>query len=227
MRYVWVIAILALGAPSAGAYPEFQVWVDQQTARNVNCAMCHSHGDGPDGVKPGQIGSLGPEQLEALNEARQAFDPGQEVDSPILNAFGNRIIQQLGRTGFIDLRRRPADFTAAYGYESDIDGDGIADAQEYVDGTLATSAHHGAPWSLFMHNLRTSWQHIVLIVMATALGLYGISNLLAWFSLVSENGTGGVGAADERPDGSDGTDCGEPAGRSVRPGAGAGRAAAE
>ncbi len=176
---MWVTA--ALGASRAGAYPEFQAWVDGQTPRNVNCALCHAHGDGPDGVKPGQIGSLSPEQLAALNEARQAFEPGQQVDSPILNEFGDRMVEKLGRTGIIQLRQRPGDLPQAYGFESDLDGDGIPDAREYIEGTLATNAHHGDPWLLLRHNLKTNWWHLVLIAIATLLGLYGINNLLAWF----------------------------------------------
>lgn len=186
MRHALLIIVFALlsGLP-AHAYPEFQVWIAKQTPRHVNCAMCHAHGDGPDGMKPGQIGSLDPAQLTALNEARQAFKPGQSVSSPVLNAFGNRIIERLGRTEFIALRTRPIDFPKTYGLESDIDGDGIADAQEYLDGTLPTNAHHGAPWALLRHNAQLNWWHIALMILATGFGLYGINNLLAWFALIA------------------------------------------
>lgn len=189
MRLFLVAVTFLLAACGAGAYPEFQTWIDQQTDRSVNCAMCHSHGDGPDGLKAGQIGSLGPEQLEALNEARQAFKPGTEVKSPILNEFGDRIVGKLGRTGFIELRQRPQDFPQAYGFESDIDADGIADAQEYLDGTLPTSAQHGEPWPLFVHNLKANWWHIALISLAALFGCIGINNLIAGFRLAGEGGS--------------------------------------
>ena len=188
---------MAWFAMSAEAYPEFQAWVDAQTERNVNCAMCHAHGDGPDGVKPGQIGSFDAEQLDALNEARQAFDPGQDIDSPILNAFGNRIVEKLGRTGFIEMRQRPGAFPEAYGFESDIDGDGIPDAREYIDGTLPTNAHHGAPMALFLHNVRANWGHLVLLAAATLLGLFGINNLLVWFAMVTRSASDPAQANDD------------------------------
>ncbi len=185
MRYLCLILLGLLAAGEAWGYQEFQIWVDQQTTRNVNCALCHAHGDGPDGVKPGQIGSLDAEGLRSLEAARQAFEPGAEVESPILNAFGNKIIERLGRTGFINLRTRPEAFPEAYGLETDLDSDGIPDAQEYLDGTLATNPHHGAPLRLLLHNLRVNLGTLLLIGLATLLGLFGINNLLAWFALAT------------------------------------------
>lgn len=186
MRLLVVVVTILIAARGASAYPEFQAWIDQQTARKTNCAMCHANGDGPNGSKAGQIGGLTPEQLEALNRARQAFKPGTEVKSPILNEFGDRIIQKLGRTGFIELRQRPQDLPRAYGFDSDIDGDGVPDAQEYLDGTLPVDASHGAPWPLFVHNLKANWWRIVLVLVAAMCGFIGIRNLLAWYSLKAE-----------------------------------------
>ena len=43
-------------------------------------------------MKHGQIGSLTAAEMAELNRARTAFEPGQKVQSPILNAFGNRVM---------------------------------------------------------------------------------------------------------------------------------------
>ena len=167
----------ALTSPAASfAYPEFQQYVQQNSGRNVNCSMCHSHPDGPDGVKAGQIGSLKPEALQRLNQARGAFDPGQQVDSPILNEFGNHIVEQMGRTQFIALRQHPEQLTPVLG-TSDLDGDGVTDADEYVAGTHPLDPRHGPPMRLFVNNLRAQAFHIVMIFLATILGLFGLNNL--------------------------------------------------
>ena len=181
-----VAAVMVAGIASrAAAYHEFQSWIDARNDRTVNCAFCHAHGDGPDGVKPGQIGALTPEQLTMLNEARQAFEPAPEVESPILNAFGNEIVRRLGRTQFIHLRQSPGDFPDAYGFDSDLDHDGIADAQEVLDATHPVNNQSGRPLALFLHNLRTSWGHVLMLVVATLFGLVGINSLLAWFTAVT------------------------------------------
>ena len=101
--FVGLAVALVLSAP-AWAYPEFEAWVEKSSGRYVDCAMCHSHPDGPEGVKPGQIRSLGPEELDRLNDARSAFEPGMGVDSPILNPFGDEIINRLGKTKFLEIR---------------------------------------------------------------------------------------------------------------------------
>lgn len=178
-----VACLLAPGA--AFAYPEFQVFIEANSGRNVNCAMCHAHPDGPEGLKPGQIGSLKPPQLEALNKARAAFEPGQEVDSPILNPFGNHIVQKLGKQQFLQIRQNPVKLAEALGPEGDLDRDGISDAAEYLAGTLPTDPNHGDPWTLFLINLQRRWFHIVMVGLATASGLWGLNNLLNGFEVLS------------------------------------------
>lgn len=185
---VCLAILVALAAPRAAlAYPEFEVWVEEHSGRYVNCALCHSHPDGPEGVKPGQIRSLDREALERLNRARSAFEPGQEVDSPILNDFGDHIMEELGKRRFLEIRTtNPGELADALGYESDLDGDGIPDAIEYREGTHPLDARHGAPWRLLGRNLARHWFDILMIALATVFGLYGLNHLLEWASRRAE-----------------------------------------
>ena len=183
--YLWIGTVL-LGLllhlpPPAWAYPEFQTYIQENSGRNVNCALCHAHGDGPDGLKPGQIGSLSPDEIAALGKARAAFEPGQEVDSPILNEFGNHIVKALGKQRILQLRQDPAALADELGYEHDIDHDGISDADEYLAGTHPVNHEHGEPWTLFVINIKKNLFHLIMVAAATILGLYGLTNLLHGF----------------------------------------------
>lgn len=181
------LAVALAGAPDALAYPEFEAWVEETSGRYVNCAMCHTHPDGPEGVKPGQIRSLDQAALERLNRARAAFEPGQDVDSPILNDFGDHIMEELGKRRFLEIRTTdPGELAEALGYESDLDGDGIPDATEYVEGTHPLDARHGAPLRLLATNLVQHWFDILMIALATLFGLYGLNHLLEWASRRTE-----------------------------------------
>lgn len=184
---VTLLLAMSLGAPSLHAWPEFEVFVEQHSTRTIDCSLCHTHPDGPEGVRPGQIRSLTPEELERLNRARSAFEPGTNVDSPILNDFGDLILQRIGKRRFLEIRTSdPGALAEELGFEHDLDGDGISDAREYLDGTHPLDPHHGDPWLLFVHNLRRSAFHLVLILLATLLGLYGLNHLLAWFDHAAE-----------------------------------------
>jgi len=182
------------GLQPARAYPEFEAFVESHSGRSIDCALCHSHPDGPEGVRPGQIRSLTQEELNRLNRARAAFEPGQKVDSPILNDFGDLLLEKVGKRRFLELRTTdPGGLAEALGFEHDLDGDGIPDAREYLDGTHPGDPHHGDPWRLFVHNVRARAFRLVMIVLATILGLYGLNHLLAWFTRTAEEATGDKG----------------------------------
>jgi len=200
MRMLLTLAVLlaVAAAPAAHAYPEFEAWVEQSSGRYVNCALCHTHPDGPEGVKPGQIRSLDAAELDRLNRARAAFEPGQDVDSPILNDFGDHVMERLGKRRFLEIRTTDAgELAAALGTESDLDGDGIPDATEYREGTHPLDARHGAPLRLLGTNLARHWFDILMIVLATVFGLYGLNHLLEWASRRAEEEL----AADDHPTG--------------------------
>ena len=172
-------AAMLVSSATASAHTEFQKFVRENSGRAINCAMCHVHSDGPEGTGSGQVGGLSAIEMLRLNRARSAFDPGQEVDSPILNEFGNSIITRIGKRKLLELRLRPDLLAVALGDEIDLDGDGISDAREYLDGTHPLQSSDGDPWLLFKHNLRRYGFHIVMIATATVLTLYGLMSLLA------------------------------------------------
>lgn len=170
-------ALACLLAAPAGAFPEFQAWSQKNSGMGVSCAMCHVHPDGPEGAGHGQIGGLSPEAMRLLNEARQAFEPGRKVHSPILNQFGNSMVEQLGRKKILELKRRPEELAAALDQKSDLDQDGVPDAREYREGTHPLRKSSGNPWILFLHNFRRHLFPVVMVTLATVCLLWGFRNL--------------------------------------------------
>lgn len=181
MRARLAVSGLMLGLivnSTAWAYPEFQQFLQKSSGRTTNCAMCHAHPDGPEGIKPGQIGYLSPEEMNQLNRARAAFEPGNTTQNPILNAFGNSIVNKLGKTRFLQIRLHPEELPAALGNDSDLDGDGVSDTEEMVAGTNPLDETHGPPLALLLVNLRRYWFHLLMMVLATVSGIYGLNQML-------------------------------------------------
>lgn len=188
MRHLALLlfTILTFTPLDAQAWPEFQKHIKESSGRNVDCAYCHTHPNGPVGVKPGQIDSLTLEEHKRLTQARAAEKPGQDVDSPILNPFGDHLLTTLGKAHFVQLKSRPGDLSEVKAlHTSDLDGDGISDADEIRNGTLPHDDRSGNAWGLFLHNLERYKSHILLLILATALGLYGWVHLLKWFDYES------------------------------------------
>lgn len=181
-----ILALSLLGISSAVAYPEYQRYSKAASGRAVNCAMCHTHSDGPDGLKPGQIGSLNEEELNQLGLARQALEPGFAGKSPILNEFGNEVLKTVGKNKLAEFKQKPELLTEALIKTSDLDGDGIPDFEEYEDGTHPLNSLDGHPWKLFKNNVKKNAFHIVMLLLATGFGLFGLSNLLQWLSIKAD-----------------------------------------
>jgi hypothetical protein len=162
----------------AGAYPEYQQFVEKHSHRTINCAMCHSNENGPIGNEKGQISALSAEELVLLNQARGALEPGMEVKSPILNEFGNSIIKALGKKQFLQYRSEPEKLAEALGKKSDLDEDGISDGQEYLDGTDPLNKFHGEPFKLFFVNLDRYKTQVALTIVAVLTLNFGLLNLI-------------------------------------------------
>jgi hypothetical protein len=176
---------LAIAIPTQ-AYPEFQAYAEKHSGRTTNCAMCHVNANGPSGEQEGQIGSLTPQELERLNQARSALEPGQEVDSPILNSFGNYIMKSVGKKKVLEARTRPELLVEALGNTHDLDGDGISDAQEFQDGTDALNKFHGDPARLFVNNLSKYVFDVILAVIAVAVLVFGLANIVTALQILAE-----------------------------------------
>jgi hypothetical protein len=167
------------------SYPEFQTYSEKHSGRTVDCAMCHANPDGPIGNGTGQLGGLSADDIAKVNQARVAMNPGFEVDSPILNKFGDLIVKAVGAKRIIELRSDPSKLPAALGDKSDLDGDGIPDSREYIDGTDPLNKFHGDPALLFLNNFKLYKWHILLAIVAVGFLDYGIINLLKGFSVQS------------------------------------------
>jgi hypothetical protein len=181
LRFRWSIILLLAVAGTVQAYPEFQKQIVEASGRTVNCALCHEHSDGPEGTAPGQIGHLTSAEQAELGRARAAFNPGGNVTNPILNAFGNHIINSLGKKTVLELRLTPAELANKLPQDSDLDKDGIPDAVELRTGTHPLIKSDGRPWLLFKANFSENFGQILLMLAATILGLWGLRHLLTGF----------------------------------------------
>ena len=177
---------LFLTASMVQAYPEYQAFIEKKSGRSVDCAVCHTNSNGPSGTRPGQIGALSEKDMEKLNTARGAIEPGMlKEDNPILNKFGNSIMRTVGKKKFLEYRQDPEKLAEALG-KSDLDDDGIPDSQEYLDGTDPLNKLHGDPWKLFLVNLNRYKSHLLLAAVACFLLDWGFMHLIRGFALSSK-----------------------------------------
>lgn len=190
-------AVALLFAPAAIGYPEFQEFCEKRSGRNVNCAMCHTNGQGPSGSDPGQVGALTPEEMKRLATARAALDPGTPVDSPILNRFGNHIMQALGKKRVLEVRKDPATLAVLLGSKSDLDDDGIPDSKEFLDGTDPLNSNHGDPLTLLSVNLKRYAPHVLLAAVAIFFLDFGFTRVLKGFQLKARRASKQSGTSEE------------------------------
>lgn len=167
------------------AYPEFQDYVEKKSGRTVNCAMCHVNNNGPVGNEPGQIGSLSKDDLANLNKARAALTPGQKINNPILNEFGNKLLDDLGKRKILECRSKPEELIKEMNAKSDLDADGITDQIELQDGTDPLNKDHGDPGRMFAINFSKNIWHIVLALLSIFILDFGIMRFLMGFDVIA------------------------------------------
>ena len=106
MSSVFTLLFLIFLFPGiAMAHPEYLQYFKKESGRPINCAMCHINPEGPEGVGPGQIGSLDAAGKKMLARARKAR-PGDNITNPILNPFGNEILNAIGHDKLVELGKR-------------------------------------------------------------------------------------------------------------------------
>lgn len=156
------------------SYPAFQKFSQTHSGRTVSCAMCHVNPQGPSGQAEGQLLSLSAAELERVDAARDASSPGVDVDSPIMNRFGNHVIKTLGMDKVNEAIGDP-ELLAKGLDKTDIDGDGISDGKEFLDGTDPLSKFNGDPNLLFWINLSRQRFEILYVALAIGLIFFGLS----------------------------------------------------
>ena len=159
---------LLFGVNNAFAFNEFQMFIEQKSKKQLNCAYSHNHTNGPEGNEAGQLGSLSEEQKQ-LTAYNQFLSSNKKlVNSPILNEFGNYLVQKLGYEEIINAQEEPDKLVEKL-KNSDLDYDGITDAQELLNGTLPNDPLDGSPFKLFLNNIRKKLVEICFQVIAIVL----------------------------------------------------------
>ena len=184
--YLFILSLLVIGQFNLKGYsfPQLEEFVAKHSGKPVNCAMCHANDAGPTGNDLGQLGHMTVAEMARVNIARLAMQPGQKVDSPILNRFGNHIVETVGMQKLITLIAQPQDLATALGNKSDLDGDGIADSEEYLDGTDPLNRFNGDPLKLFKINLSRNLLVIGIITAALGLLVFGLAQVIQGFKII-------------------------------------------
>lgn len=177
-----LVILMFIFAGTAMAHPEYLQYFKKESGRAIDCAMCHVNPEGPEGVGPGQIGSLDARGKTMLGLARRA-KPGDNIKNPVLNEFGNEILNTIGHDKLVELEQNPGAITGLLSKTSDLDHDGIPDYQELLDGTDPLNPHDGIPWKLFIHNFIKYRFQIMMITLATISGVFGLYYMILWFSI--------------------------------------------
>ena len=171
-----VVAFLISFKLNAFAFNEFQTFIEQKSKKQLNCAYCHNHVNGPNGNEAGQLGSLSEEQKQ-LTAYNQFLSINKElVDSPILNELGNYLVKQLGYEEIVNAQEDPDKLLDKL-KESDLDRDGINDSEELLDGTLPNDPLDGNPFKLFVSNIKKKWMEVCFQVIALVLLIVSLCKL--------------------------------------------------
>lgn len=162
MRFGITLSVCAamLIQPYVYAFREFQKFIEDNSNKQINCIYCHIHPNGPEGHEKGQLGSLS-NKAKSLTIYNQYLE-GQSnyARSPILNKFGNHLASKLSYDLLIDAQDDPKLLIEPL-KQSDLDKDGISDADELLDGTLPYDRLDGAPHKLFAKNIKIYWSDIL------------------------------------------------------------------
>ena len=173
-----VIFCLLIGSSPVFAFNEFQTFIEQKSKKQLNCAYCHSHVNGPNGNETGQLGSLSEDekQLTAYNQFLQGNK--ELVNSPILNEFGNYLVKKLGYDTIVKAQDDPNKIVEGL-KGTDLDQDGINDSEEVLDGTLPNDPLDGSPLKLFINSLNKKWVEItfqITLILLLIVSLFKIKN---------------------------------------------------
>jgi len=183
MRIVFSLLLsTCLFSSMAMAHPEYLQYFKKESGRPINCSMCHMDPEGPEGIKPDQIGGLSKEEKKMLELARKAR-PGDNITNPILNLFGNEILNTIGHDKLVELEKDPGEIPKLLSKTSDLDHNGIPDYQKLLDGTDPLNPNDGLPWKLFKINFMKNWFQIMMTVLATISGVFGLCYTIIWFSI--------------------------------------------
>lgn len=171
-----IIVCFLLSINNVFAFNEFQTFIEQKSKKQLNCAYCHSHPNGPEGNEEGQLGVLN-EDKKKLTAYNQFLQSNKDfTDSPILNEFGNYLVKQLGYETIVNAQNEPDILTNKL-QNSDLDMDGISDSQELLDGTLPNDSLDGDPFKLFISNLKKKWTGITFQVITIFLLILSLFKL--------------------------------------------------
>ena len=177
-KILTILVFLCMNMSNAFAFNEFQSFIEQKSKKQLNCAYCHLHTNGPEGNGAGQLGSLSEEekQLTAYNQFLKANK--EFVNSPILNEFGNYLVKQLGYETIAEAEADPNIIVEKL-KDFDLDKDGISDSEEFLDGTLPNDSLDGNPFKLFINNTKKKCFEICFQILALVLLIISLFKLKA------------------------------------------------
>lgn len=167
---------LFLYSHSVHAFNEFQTFIEEKSKKQLNCAYCHAHPNGPEGNDEGQLDSLSEnkKKLTAYNQylsANKLF-----INSPILNDFGNYLVKKLGYEELVNAQNNPSIIIERL-KDLDFDKDGINDSTEIQEGTLPSDPLDGNPYRLFINNLKKNLLEILLQIFSVVLFTFSLFKL--------------------------------------------------